>query len=211
MDRVAWVAGAYLVGTLPSAYLVARARGLSALRGVDRQSGESDAHILLAERRGKLWGSVAAAADVLKAIGVTLAARELGDLPVAWLVAVGIAVVVGHSWPPYLRQEAGRGISATAGVYLVLLPLEMVGMGALILAGIFLGFSGLATTIGLVLVPVAAAVRGQPVALVAMAAILAGLVAVRRIEGVSRGPGVSLGRAVLHRVVFDTSEAVRSR
>lgn len=211
MDRVAWVVGAYLVGTLPSAYLVARARGMRAIAGVDRHSGEADAHILLAERRGKIWGSIAAAADVLKAIGITLAARELGDLPPAWLAAVGVAVVAGHSWPPFLRQEAGRGISATAGVYLVLLPLEMVGMGVLIFAGIFLGFSGLATTIGLVLVPVAAAVRGQPAEFVAMAAIITGLVAIRRVEGVSRAPGVSLGRAVLNRVVFDSSEAVRSR
>ena len=204
--RLLWVVGAYLAGTLPSAYLVARARGLDDLIAqADRRSGEADAHILLAKRVGKGWAGVAAAADVLKALLFVAAAREVGKVPPRWLAAAGVALVLGHAWPPYLRRMAGRGISAAAGVYLALLPLQMVGMGALILAGVFLGFSGLATTIGLVLVPVGAAVQGQPAAFVVVSAVIAGLVALRRIEGVAPGPGVPLGRAVVRRLLYDSS------
>jgi len=205
--RLLWVAGAYLAGTLPSAYLVARARRLADLiAAADRRSGEADAHILLATRVGRGWAGVAAAADVLKALLFAAAARELGHLTPPWLAAAGVALVVGHAWPPYLRRMAGRGISAAAGVYLALLPLPMVGMGALILAGVVLGFSGLATAIGLALVPPAAAVQGQPAAFVVMSAVIAGLVALRRIEGVARAPGLPLGRAVIHRLLYDSSE-----
>jgi len=204
--RLLWVVGAYLAGTLPSAYLVARARGLDDLIAqADRRSGEADAHILLTKRVGKGWAGVAAAADVLKALLFVAAAREVGKVPPRWLAAAGVALVLGHAWPPYLRRMAGRGISATAGVYLVLLPLQMVGMGALILAGVFLGFSGLATSIGLVLVSLAAAVQGQPTAFVLMAVAVAALVALRRVEGVASSPDVPLGRAVLHRLLYDSS------
>lgn len=208
LARVLWVAGAYLAGSLPSSAVVASLRDADWMAAhADRRWGEADAHILLAKRVGKGPAGVAAAADVLKGLFFVLAAREIGHLPAGWLAAVAVAVVVGHGWPFYAWEMAGRGISATAGVYLVLLPIPMVIMGSLILAGIFVGVSGVATTVGLVLVPPVAALQGQPAAFVAMSASILGLVLLRRLEGVRAvvRRGVPLGRAVWYRLVYDSS------
>lgn len=202
------MAAGYLVGAIPSAALVARARRASVvLDRARRDSGERDAHIVLSAHLGGRWAAVAATTDVIKGLLLALAAREWGGLSAGWLAVVGVAVVVGYCWPPVERTMAGRGLAGAAGVYLALLPIPMVVMGLLILLGAALGDTAPASTLGLAVVPVAAAGLGEPPALVAMAVAVAVLIFVRRLEGVHRvaAAGVPWPRAALYRIVFDSS------
>src|SRR6266496_6630514 len=105
-----WAAGGYLAGTLPSTWLVARAkRAKDLISASGRSAGETDAHILMAKHLGVGWTALAATVDVLKGLVFVLAARRWGDLNASWLSLVGVAVVVGHAFPFYARQMAGRG------------------------------------------------------------------------------------------------------
>src|SRR5207247_3934319 len=97
---------------------------------------------------------LASTMDVLKGLLIVLAARGFGHLPDGWLAAVGMAAVLGHTFPLYLAKWAGRGLAAASGVLLVLLPLEMVVAGLLIVIGIRLRASGLFSTIGFASVPI---------------------------------------------------------
>jgi acyl phosphate:glycerol-3-phosphate acyltransferase len=203
-----WAAGAYLAGTFPSTLLVARgkrARGLEAASG--RSAGETDPHMLMVSYLGVGWTVVAATLDVGKGLVYLLAARRWGRLDDGWLAACGAAVVVGHSFPFYAKEMAGRGLAGAAGVYLMLLPLEMVVAGVLIVAGGVGRTTGLATTVAMALVPVAAAVQGQPEQFVAMSAAVFFILMIRRLEGVGDviRSGVGPGRAVLYRCLFDSS------
>jgi acyl phosphate:glycerol-3-phosphate acyltransferase len=205
---VFWVLGGYLAGTFPSTYLVARARHGSAVIATSRrQASESDAHLLLTEHLGGRWSAVAAALDVGKGLAYLLAAQRLGSVPPLWLALIGGAVVVGHCWPPYARAMAGRGLSAASGVLLALLPIEMAIAGLVIVVGIVFRVTGPASTLGLASVPTVAAVRGQPVAFVAMGAAILALVVLRRLEGVGElaARGVPRGRALYYRAVWDVS------
>jgi glycerol-3-phosphate acyltransferase PlsY len=203
-----WVVGAYLIGTLPSTLIVSRVRHAPGLEAASRRrAGETDPHILMASQLGVGWAAVAAACDLIKGLGFVLAARAWGDLRPSGLAMVGVAVVVGHAFPFYARHMAGRGLAATAGVYLVLLPAEMVGAGVLILAGAAVRTTGLATTIGMGLVPVVAAIQGQPPSFVVMSAAILVVLMLRRLEGVGDvvRSGIRPARAVLYRCVFDSS------
>lgn len=214
LEGALWVLGGYVVGTFPSTYLVARIRRAAAVReAAHRRASEADAHILIEQHLGPGWATLAATADVLKGFLYPLAARRFGGLGPEWLAPVGVAVVVGHGWPPYARQMAGRGLSAASGVLLALLPLEMVVAGVVIVAGIAVRWSGVASTAALASVPAVAAVQGQPGAYVAMGVALLGVVALRRLEGVGEviGRGVPAGRAVFYRIVHDTSGPPRAR
>ena len=125
-SHLAWVAGAYLAGTLPSTWLVSRSRNATSVIAESRRTeGEADAHVLMRDQLGMGWAAAAAVADVLKALLVVLAAREWGHLSDVWLAATGVAVVAGHAFPFYRRAMAGRGVAAAAGVFLVVLPVEM--------------------------------------------------------------------------------------
>ena len=130
--RLLWAAGGYLAGTLPSTWLVARAKRASDLiSAAGRSAGETDAHILMAKHLGVGWTALAATLDVLKGFVYVIAGREWGHLDNGWLALTGVLVVVGHSFPFYAQQMAGRAIAAAAGVYLALLPWEMVVAGLL--------------------------------------------------------------------------------
>src|SRR5205085_9000165 len=132
---VLWVVGGYLAGTFPSTLIVAKAKRATALLAASgRASGETDPHILMTRHLGVGWTVVAATLDVVKAFVYVLVARRWGGLDPPWLALVGVAVVLGHTFPFYATQMAGRGLAATAGVYLVLLPIQMVVAGVVIVA-----------------------------------------------------------------------------
>jgi glycerol-3-phosphate acyltransferase PlsY len=174
-----WLAGAYLAGTLPSALIAARVRGGAGGRALlaeaRRESGETDPHVLMSRHMGPAWAVAAMTADVVKGFLYLLVARRVGGLSAGWLAMCGVAVVLGHAFPFYAARMAGRGMAAASGVYLALLPWEMVAAGVLIVIGILLKNSGLATTVAMASVPVVAAWQGQPNEFVAMAAAIFGL------------------------------------
>src|ERR1051325_6101176 len=203
---VLWVVGGYLVGTIPSTTLVAKATRARALVAAShRNAGETDPHILMAKHLGVGWTALAATLDVGTALVFVLAARRWGTLDEGWLALVGVALVLGHSFPFYAREMAGRGLAATAGVYLVLLPIQMVVAGLLIVAGGAARATGIATTIAMGSVPVIAAIQGQPGAFVAMSVALFAILMIRRLEGVHLviRQGIPAGRAVMYRCLFD--------
>ncbi len=205
---IVWVACAYLAGTLPSTWLVAKAARAGQVQSeARRRAGEADPHVLITKYLDWRWAALASTSDVLKGFLFILAARELGGLTSPWLAAAGVAVVLGHTFPPYLTRWAGRGLAASAGLLLVLLPVEMVIAGLLYLVGALLRASGLFSTVGFASIPLTAAIRGQPAAFVVMGVLILGILVVRRLEGVTSvvRSGVPWRRAVLYRAVFDAS------
>ena len=110
--------GAYLLGSVPAAYLVARWR-----RGIDiRQygSGNVGASNVLAVV-SKRWSIPVTIFDIGKGALMVWVAQLLG-LGAAQQVAAGIATIIGHNWPVFLGFKGGRGIFATLGVVVMLSP-----------------------------------------------------------------------------------------
>src|SRR5206468_560515 len=99
----------------------------------------------------------AATVDATKAGLYPLAARGFGHLPPAWVALVGLVLVLGYAFPLFARATAGRGLAASAGVLLALLPAPMVIGGVVILLGMLLHRTGPASTLGFALIPLAAA------------------------------------------------------
>jgi glycerol-3-phosphate acyltransferase PlsY len=114
---------AYLVGSVPFAYLIARAHGKD-LRAVG--SGNIGA-TNLARALGRKWGYVCFVLDVLKGCLPMVAVRAIADAPAGpavlalWL-AVGIAAILGHVFPVYLGFKGGKGVATSFGVALGLWP-----------------------------------------------------------------------------------------
>ena len=109
---------AYLVGSIPTAYIAGRWR-----RGIDvRQygSGNVGASNLL-RSSGKFLGIVVIIADLGKGILMVWAAQLLG-MEAAAQATVGIITIVGHNWPVFLRFRGGRGIFTSLGVITLLSP-----------------------------------------------------------------------------------------
>lgn len=123
---MAWFAallGSYLLGSIPTGYLVGRV-----IAGVDiREHGSGNmggTNTLRVVGMGA--GLVVAAVDMAKA---ALAVGVLAAIPAAgtsalraevWAVACGILSVMGHVWPVWMRFRGGKGVACAAGMFAVL-------------------------------------------------------------------------------------------
>src|SRR5262249_24307269 len=161
--------------TLVAAKLRGGAGARNLLAEARREAGENDPHVLMTKHLGAPWAVAAMTVDVVKGVLFLLAARGFGSLDPGWLGLCGVAVVRGQAFPFYAARMAGRGMAAASVVYLALLPWQMVIAGVLIVIGILVKNSGLATTIGMASVPFTAAWQGQPAEFVAMGVVIFGL------------------------------------
>jgi acyl phosphate:glycerol-3-phosphate acyltransferase len=117
------LSAAYLLGSVPSAYLAGRVlRGLDIRTRGDGNMGAGNAYRLLGWRAGL----AVFASDFCKGmLAIALAkACRVSDGVVLW---AGVMAVVGHNWPIFLNFRGGRGEAAAIGVLVAL-----VGWPALI-------------------------------------------------------------------------------
>ena len=108
----------YAVGSLPIGYLIAQCAG-----GIDlRLVGSGNVGATNVYRSTNLLTAIAVMiADVSKgAAAVLLAGGGAGA------VAAGIAAVLGHVYPVWLRFRGGKGVATASGVFAVLSPLPTV-------------------------------------------------------------------------------------
>lgn len=111
----------YLLGSFPTAYIIGKWR-----KGVDiRQVGVGNMGAANVFREIGPWeGILCWAGDVAKGSAAILVAQVLGvSLP--WVLASGVAALLGHSFPVYIGFRGGKGASTTMGIFLVLTPLPM--------------------------------------------------------------------------------------
>src|SRR5437588_12473084 len=118
------VAFAYLLGSVPSGWLV-----MKVYRNQDvRKLGSGNigaANVFRAGGPGAFAATLVA--DGLKGfIPVMLGiALGLADQEFA-LAVIGLAAVVGHTWPLYLGFRGGKGVATSGGVLLALAPVALV-------------------------------------------------------------------------------------
>jgi len=114
---------AYLLGSIPSAYIVTRIK-----TGKDiRKLGGGNAGARNVFHEVGLWAAVVVGiVDVGKGAGAVAIAQLLVGDAKFFVMAAGLAVVAGHIWSVFLKFTGGNGIATTIGVLAVLMPLELL-------------------------------------------------------------------------------------
>jgi glycerol-3-phosphate acyltransferase PlsY len=144
--------GAYILGSIPTAYLVAKWR-----RGIDiRRFGSGNVGVSNAVASGTRWTIIIViVVDLLKgAAPVYLAGIKSIDLPVYQQVAVGAAAIAGHNWTIFLRFSGGRGVLTTIGVLFPLAPWLACALTAFNFLFLPFGHFALGTFIALIFLPI---------------------------------------------------------
>jgi len=119
----------YLVGAIPTGYLFGRL-----LKGIDiRQYGSGNIGATNVWRvLGKKIGTVTLILDILKGLAaVTLIAHFFSATP----IICGLAAILGHNFPVYLKFRGGKGVATSVGVVLGLAP-SVVGAAFFIWIGV---------------------------------------------------------------------------
>jgi len=114
---------AYLLGSIPAAYIITRLRTGKDVRRLG--GGNVGARNVFAEV-GKGAGIAVGIFDVGKGAAAVAIAHWLLDAPQPFLLAAGLAVVAGHIWPIYLKFTGGNGLATSLGVLSVLMTRELL-------------------------------------------------------------------------------------
>lgn len=113
---------AYLLGSIPMAYIVTKLR-----KGIDIREvgvGNMGAGNVIREV-GIREGAAVLIVDIGKGAAAIIIAQALG-LSQFWVFGAGFAAILGHSFPVYLGFRGGQGVATLIGVFLVLSPLVMI-------------------------------------------------------------------------------------
>lgn len=113
--EILYVLCSYLLGSVPFGYLIFLFSEGKDIRATG--SGNIGATNVL-RSKGKLAGLATLALDILKGALPIVYGRVHFDLP--WVVLLGgLAVLLGHVFPVFLKFSGGKGVAALVGVFLV--------------------------------------------------------------------------------------------
>src|SRR5437868_9884002 len=121
---LALVAFAYLLGSVPCGWVV-----MKLYRNMDvRKLGSGNlgaANVFRAGGPGAFAATLIL--DGLKGFIPVMLGIALGLGDQEWaLAAIGLAAVIGHTWPIYLGFRGGKGVATSGGVMLALAPVTLV-------------------------------------------------------------------------------------
>lgn len=145
---------AYLLGSIPSAYIITR---LATGKDIRRLGGGNVGARNVFHEVG-LWAAIIVSVfDIGKGAAAVAIASWLLGAPQLFVLAAGLAAVAGHMWPIYLKFTGGNGLATTIGVLSVLMTRELLIVIALILVFIVITRNPvLSVNISLLSVPVLA-------------------------------------------------------
>ena len=205
--------GAYLLGSVPSAYLA-----LKWSRGVDiRQLGTGNVGASNVLSTGPKWLVVPVAIfDIGKGALSVWAAHLLG-MDTAQQITVGICAIIGHNWPVFLHFRGGRGVLASFGVITMMSP----KLGLIVLVTPYLLAPlrqlSLGVFLGLASLPFFAWFLSQPLDITDRLPVTLGFVVIALIAFSKRllaprtplSRSVPMGKLLLNRLLFDRDIADR--
>ena len=172
LGYICLVVGAYLLGSIPTGYLVARAKGIDIRTVGSGNIGATNAFRVL----GKPAGIFVLLADALKgfaAVALVInfypdlssafpsmfpsAATNGGDIA-RWNAGLlaGFTAILGHNFTCWLRFKGGKGIATTAGVYFAVAPISVgIALVLWIIAFVATRYVSVASIVAAVALPTA--------------------------------------------------------
>lgn len=189
-ELVAVAAGSYLIGSIPSGFLLARLRHVDVRRTGSGNIGATN----VARSAGALLGLLTLAIDVLKgALPVALVGAlgwDVGGTPAMEQharITAALAAVAGHVFPFALGFRGGKGVATAMGALLVLAPAALpVPLALFALALLALRRVSLASIAAAVATPAAAAWSGYDEEVTTAIGALSALIVLRHRANIGR-------------------------
>ena len=174
---------AYLIGSVPFAFLLSRRWGAADLRRVG--SGNLGAANVL-RSSGLTAGLLVAILDIAKGAASVLLAERL-SAGTAVPAAAGFAAMVGHVYPIWLRFRGGKGVATACGAFSVLTPLAVLPALVIFLtAASITKYISVGSLLASLALPPVAYATGSPGAVVGAAVASSALIVFRHRSNLSR-------------------------
>jgi acyl phosphate:glycerol-3-phosphate acyltransferase len=172
----------YLLGSVPTGLLLARALGVNIRETGSGNIGATNVYRTM----GRKVGILTLLGDCLKGLIPVLVARWLG-LPDLWIAAIGLAAFLGHVYTIFLGFKGGKGVATALGVFLGTAPLSLLfALAAFALVLYKWRYVSAASIAAAAIIPIAIAVTTCKPELIAMSVAIAAIVIFRHRENIAR-------------------------
>ena len=172
--------GAYLLGSIPAAYVAGRmVKGIDLRRHGSGNLGATNVYRLLGGKVAAavlLFDAAKGALPVALFPGLLLASDAAAERRLLWAIAYGVAAIAGHVRPIFLLWKGGgKGVATAAGVFAALVPVPaLVAAVAWALVLWASGYVSLASLTAAAILPVAVGALLGPVSPLFFLALLVG-------------------------------------
>jgi glycerol-3-phosphate acyltransferase PlsY len=182
MKTILAIGFGYLAGSVPFAFLLTRPRGID-LRYIG--SGNVGAANVL-RTTGVSPAVMVMVLDSLKGSAAVLAAQAM-TTGAAGPVAAGIASILGHVYPVWLRFHGGKGVATAAGVFGVLAPIALsIAAAVFVLTICITRFISVGSVAAALALTIAAAATGASGTVITGAAAAASIILYRHRANIAR-------------------------
>jgi acyl phosphate:glycerol-3-phosphate acyltransferase len=182
LNQILLLIGAYLLGSVPTGLLLAKAFGINIRETGSGNIGATNVYRTV----GRKLGIITLICDCLKGLIPVLIAKWL-DLPDLWIAATGLAALLGHVYTVWLKFKGGKGVATALGVFLGTCPLSVLGALVVFIGVIYIWrYVSLASISAAAVIPVLVLLFSGKQELVVMSVIIAGVVIFRHHENISR-------------------------
>ncbi|HEX9661461.1 MAG TPA: glycerol-3-phosphate 1-O-acyltransferase PlsY [Candidatus Binatia bacterium] len=182
MIEIALVVSAYLLGSVPSGYILGSMAGVDIRKVGSGNVGATNVTRLLGRGRGALT----LVADVTKGWLPVFAGVQL-EMSLPAVTLAGAAAFLGHLYPVFLRFEGGKGVATALGVLLALAPLvAMVLFVIFALTVAACRLVSLGSITAAIAAPVSLWIVGYPPMVIALGGFIAALITWRHRGNIQR-------------------------
>ena len=212
----------YLVGSIPTAYIIGRL-----VKGIDiREYGSGNVGgSNVFQHVGRRWLIPLGLFEVFVKgaspvwLGIALLDVQVGGPSGVWtanflmgfdrstpaLAIASLLSIVGHNWPIFLKFQGGRGIGTAAGGLFAMAFYQLWIFIAVGLPGYFIRRSAVMVLVSLLLLPLWTVLLGQSAVVIWYCFGMIGIIVLRRLtaNGKPQVPGYSTTRVLFNRLVRD--------
>jgi acyl phosphate:glycerol-3-phosphate acyltransferase len=178
------VMAAYLVGAIPTGWLVARAFGMGDIR---RQGSGNIGATNVLRTVGRLPAILTLLGDVLKGYLAVVLGTTLGGGEPAVSAAAAVAAVAGNCWSVFLGFRGGKGVATGLGALLRLVPWATVAaVPVFVVIVASFRYVSLGSLLAAACVPLGALLLGYPRASIIASLLVAAIVVGRHHTNIAR-------------------------
>ena len=182
LKEILLLIGAYLLGSVPTGLLLARALGVNIRETGSGNIGATNVYRTM----GRKLGILTLVGDCLKGLIPVLVAKWLG-LPDVWIAAIGLTAFLGHVFTIFLGFKGGKGVATALGVFLGTSPLSvLLALAVFALLLYVWRYVSLASITAAALIPVAVWATGGTRELIVMSLAIAAITIFKHRENISR-------------------------
>lgn len=184
LNEIITIAIAYLIGSVPIGLIISKMK-----KGIDiREHGSGNIGATNVFRSiGKKEALLTFAGDVLKGFIAVLIAYFVLEKKEIWIAITGIAVVIGHMYPIFLKFHGGKGVATGFGTFIWMMPLA--ALSAMVIWGIcsaICRYVSLGSIVAALSLPILGGLYDQPKFYILSSTIVAILIIYRHKDNIKR-------------------------